>query len=301
LSGGNGNNPRKCILNSQGGTLSQETIEKIRGRSVRARFKSLEKWVWPLKVLIFVFTTVLLAYLAIFQLKQLFFGTSYFELKKIEVAGLIALNRDEVVKLAGVAPLMNILTIDLEAIRDRLLLHSTIRSARVTLDGLYTLRLEITERTPLMYVKAGLEFFEIAEDGVILACEELPRKDLPFITGIDTAEKRLGDTLATNDTFHDARFWIKNLEKEILRGISEVNFSSPENPFLFLISGVKVIPKSLPDFKSRYVFLCALLDNLKRNRVEPEYLDLRAPNEIVVKPRREKRPSEGGKGPVAGG
>jgi len=286
-------NHRRVFVLPNRGTLPREAIERIRGRDVRARVQSLAKWAGPFKVVLFLVILFGLSYLAVIQLKELFFSTSYFELKKIEVEGLKTLDKDEVVKLAGVAPSMNILNIDRDSIRARLLLHPTIKTAAVHLDGLYTLKLTIEERKSMMYLKTAHSFLEIADDGTVLSIVGLTEKDLPIITGIDPGEKRIGDSLESCDEFHEARLWVTGLTPKHLQGISEINFSNSQNPYLFLLSGVKIFPKDLPDFQNRYLFLCALLDNLRKNKVEPEYLDLRAPHEIVIKPKRIKRSMEG--------
>ena len=73
------------------------------------------------------------------------------------------------------------------------------------------------------------------------------------------------------------------------------------NPYLILLNGVKIIPKSLEDFKIKYDFLCALLDNLRKNNVEPFYLDMRAPNKIVVRPKNSSGITSVKRGSTTGG
>lgn len=242
-----------------------------------------------------------LSYLAIVQLKHLFFETSYFEIRGIEVQGLQILKREAILNLAGVAPAMNVLNLDRDEIRARLLTHPVIRDAQVELSGLNALRLKITERTPLLYAKAGTAFMEIADDGVILATDTYGERDLPIITGLLLDGKKVGDPLNDHDGFLEARTWVTNLGATALKGISELNFSNVQNPYLFLAGGEKVFPKNLEDFRERYVFLYALLDNLKKNNVEPDTLDMRAPNEIVVKPKKTRKSTEGSPRHGAGG
>lgn len=268
--------------------LSPETLDKIRTRGFRARFQSLQRLGKPLRTLLFVALLTSLSYLAIVQLRHLFFGTSYFEIKQIEVSGLETLPREDVLKLAGVAPGLNILSLDKDAIRKRLLSHPLVSDVSVKLDGLYTLRIAVQQRTPLLYVKTESQFLEVSEDGMVLAAGDFERLDLPVITGLNLEKAQPGDRIADDDGFLEARTWVKTLGAQILEEVSELDFSSVQNPHLFLATGQKVFPKSLEDFRERYTFLCALLDNLRKNNVEPDYLDMRAPNEIVIKPRKAK-------------
>jgi len=288
--GGESTGRRRLFSLPVRGTISEGSIERIRSRTMRSRLQSLGRLVQPLKFVACVALIAGLSWVAIVQLRHLFFSTSYFEIRTIEIEGNRLLKREAVLNLAGVAPAMNVLSLDRQEIRDRLLTHPVIREARIDLSGLYTLRLILTERSPMLYVKAGTAFLEIAEDGMILATGSFGERDLPIVTGLQVEGRKVGESLLQLDSFYEARNWVTGLGDSILKGISELNFGSVQNPYVFLVSGEKIIPKSLEDFRSRYVFLCALLDNLKKNNVEPDTLDMRAPNEIVVKPKRARRP-----------
>lgn len=259
--------------------------------------------VGPLKALGFLLLIIALFYLAIIQLRHIFFHTSYFELKTVEVTGNIRLDKEETVTAAGVAPAQNVLLLDREAARQRLLMHPVIKEAKVELVGLHHLKLSILERTPFMYAKVGTTFYEIDEDGIVLHTEGLGDLDLPIVTGLSLEASQDGDSLKNHDGFFMAQNWIKKLEPEILKNISEINFSSHQSPYLFLITGEKVYPSGLDDFKNRYLFLRALLDNLRKNNVEPIYLDMRAPSEsvIVVRPKNKKGVIKESGDSIAGG
>jgi cell division protein FtsQ len=226
--------------------------------------------------------------LSLIQLKHIFFGTSYFELKKIEVTGNSYLTKESVLKIAGIAPGLNVLLIDRDGIKRRLLLNSFIKTAEVKLEGLYNLRLVVEERKPFLYAKVGASFLEIASDGVVMSIKSSPDFNFPIITGLNLETSRPGDSLLDNDGFFTARKWINFLGSEILSQLSEINLFSLQNPYVYLLTGEKVFPRSLEDFKKRYLFLRALLDNLRKNNVEPIYLDMRAPSEIVVRPKNKK-------------
>ncbi|OQA05177.1 MAG: Cell division protein DivIB [bacterium ADurb.Bin374] len=292
---------RRSFYQAPRSSMSDSVMDRVRTRSFRIRFQSMGRWVRPLKALGFLALMASLSYLAIVQLKYLFFGTSYFEIRDIVVEGVAQLPREEVLRLAGIAPGTNVINLDREAVRRQLLLHPMVRDASVELKGLCSVRLRVTERVPLLYVKMGTSFLEISDDGVILSNTGMGERDLPIITGIEFHDKEVGDSVAEHDGFVEARNWVTRLGSGTLSDISELNFASVQNPYLFLVSGEKVLPKSLEDFKERHAFLRALLDNLKKNNVEPEYLDMRAPSDIVVKPRRARNSMEGTTKPRAGG
>lgn len=281
--------------------LPNETREKLRRRQYRTKLNHFARLARPARALGFVLIIAALCYLAITQLRHLFFATSYFEVKTLEVVGNSNLSREQVLKTAGLAPGLNLFKLDRELIKRRIMTEPLVKDVKVDLDGLYNLKMTIIERTPFLYAKVGTAFYEIADDGIIINTEGYGEKDLPLVTGLNLETCRAGDNVNSNDGFYVAHNWVKSLESRILEHISEINFQSMQNPYLILLSGEKVYPRSLEDFKNRYDFLRALLDNLRKNNVEPIYLDMRAPNQIVVRPRKSSGAKEGGRGPIAGG
>lgn len=294
-------NNNRAYLRPTRGSLPDSSREKLRHRRYRSRLYSFSRLARPAKAIGFSLLIVSLCYLAITQLRHLFFATSYFELKTIEVTGNDKISREDILKYAGVAPGLNVFSLDREAVKRKIMVTPVIKDVSVELDGLYNLKISISERTPSLYAKVGTAFYEIAEDGMIINTEGLGELDLPLVTGLNLYTNRAGDSLNGIDEFFTARNWVKNLGTRILSEISEINFSSPQNPYLILISGEKVFPRSLEDFKNRYDFLRALLDNLRKNNVEPIYLDMRAPSEIVVRPRKKTGASEENRGSKSGG
>ncbi|KAF1082639.1 MAG: hypothetical protein GQF41_1360 [Candidatus Rifleibacterium amylolyticum] len=281
--------------------LPNETREKLRRRQYRTKLNSFARLIRPARALGFILLIAGLCYLAVTQLRHLFFATSYFEIKSLEVTGNNILSREHILKTAGIAPGLNLFKLNREAVRKKVMTDPVVKDAIVELDGLYNLKIDITERVPFIYAKVGTAFYEIADDGTIINTEGYGEKDLPLITGLNLETSTNGDNLNGNDRYFVAQNWVKSLESRILDEISEINFHSLQNPYLILMSGEKVFPRSLEDFKNRYDFLRALLDNLRKNNVEPIYLDMRAPNQIVVRPKKSSGANEGSRGSVAGG
>ncbi len=265
--------------------LSAETKRKIRSKRSRAMLLSFSRILPKLKHIGFVLLTIFLLYIAISKLHYLFFKTSYFELKEFEVTGQELFSRESIIKDAGLAPAMNIFSINREQGAQKLLENPYIKTANLEFEGMYKLKIAIQERKANFYVKVGIAFYEISDDGVVLSTEGMGEKDLPIITGLNFSNVVAGDSLLSNDGFYIAKNWLNKLNENLLDKISEINFSSTQNPYIILLSGVKIYPKSVEDFKKRFDFLYALLDNLRENKVEPFYLDMRG-DHIVVRPKK---------------
>ena len=257
-------------------SLSAEVETKLRKKGYKKRVKTASEAIKPLKILGFLLIFASLSYLIITQLRYIFFSTSYFELKEFEVSGNKTLDRDYIIKKSGIAPAQNIFFLETDNVKQRLLEEPFIKNADIELSGLNTLKITITEREPFIYAKNGVAFYEISEDGVILSTEGMGDKDLPIITGLKLDDTIVGSTINKNDDFVTAKNWLEILEKKELKHISEINFSNYQNPYIIMLTGEKILPLSAEDFKTRYVFLRALLDNLRKNNVETFYLDMRA-------------------------
>lgn len=281
--------------------LSEDVEDKLRAKGYKTRIKSTVRFLAPVKTLGFFLIFIALSYVVVTQLRYIFFSTSYFELKEFEVYGNIQRDKDQILKKAGIAPAQNIFYLDCEDIRQKLLEDHLIKDAKVSLQGLNTLRIDITERRPYIYAKKGIAFCEVSDDGVIINTEGMGEKDLPIITGLKLDDCTLGKSINKNDDFFVAKNWVKTLDKKILSGISEINLSVYQNPYVIMLTGEKIYPRSAEDFKNRYVFLRALLDNLHKNNVEPFYLDMRALRDVVIRPRKLSETNLGNRGQTNGG
>lgn len=281
--------------------LSEDVVDKLRAKGYKSRFRSFSKAVEPLKVVGFILIFISLSYVVVTQLRYIFFSTSYFELKEFEVYGNSQLSKDHILKKAGISPAQNVFYLDCEEIRLKILEDHMIKDAKVGLQGLNTLRIDVTERQPFIYAKHGIAFCEISDDGVIINTEGMGEKDLPIITGLKLGDCTLGKSINKNDDFFIAKNWVQTLDKKILSSISEINLSKCQNPYIIMFTGEKVFPRNAKDFKKRYIFLRALLDNLHKNNVEPFYLDMRALNDIVIRPRKLSQTNLGNRGQTNGG
>ncbi|MBQ3643091.1 MAG: FtsQ-type POTRA domain-containing protein [Candidatus Riflebacteria bacterium] len=282
-------------------TLSEDVEDKLRAKNYKSRFHEASKVIVPLRVIAFILIFISLSYLIITQLRYIFFSTSYFELKEFQVTGNSTLSQDYIIKKSGIAPAQHIFSLDCEEVKQRLLNEPLIKDASVELQGLNTLKINITERHPFIYAKCGIAFYEVSEDGVIINTEGMGEKDLPIITGLKLEESTLGTSIAHNDDFYMAKSWVKTFDENILKQISEINFSKCQNPYIIMLTGEKIFPRNAEDFKNRYVFLRALLDNLRKNNVEPFYLDMRALNDIVIRPQKISQTNSENRGLTTGG
>ncbi|MEI6133575.1 MAG: FtsQ-type POTRA domain-containing protein [Desulfomonile sp.] len=155
--------------------------------------RSIKKTYWRRSVLKILFVTgicldILLAcalgYLIVIR-------SSYFNLNKVDVYGNHRLSKEEVIEAARLETGMNLLSIDLESITERLLRHPWIRSGSIYRRLPGQLVLEVEERTP-RGILASDRLYYIDEKGIVFT-RVLPGDpiDLPLFTGIQSDSMRL--------------------------------------------------------------------------------------------------------------
>ena len=159
--------------------LPRESKDKLKSRRRKKQYKGASRVVYPLKIVGFILIIISLCYVSVVQLRYLFFATSYFELKKIEVSGNVRLKKEDVLKMAHVAPGLNIFKLDRDAIIAALTRDPNIKDVKISSEGLYNLKIAITERKTLFYAKQGSLFLEISEDGTVVGSSADCHVDFP--------------------------------------------------------------------------------------------------------------------------
>jgi len=213
-------------------------------------------------------------------------------LKSVRVSGLRYLDGARVVRAAKLAEGQDLLSIDLERVRARILSDPRIERAEVRRAGLRGLELKITERVPALAVAHG-EPWEIDSGGVLL--EPLQRgviADVPILTGADFSKYRPGARIRTPEVQRGLA-WAAILSDNALRlagQVSEVDISEERVTRLVLMSGVRVIGTAWPPNTRQLSGLRATLADLQSKGMMPGEVDVRIPEQIIVRDAREAAP-----------
>ena len=167
-------------------------------------------------------------------------GAPYFNLRNVEVVGNHKLSVTEVVEVAEVESGVNLLTVELDSIVQRLKRHPWLRSAAVYRRFPDQLIVEVEERTPrgvlaadkLYYIDENAEIFTRLFPGDSV--------DYPLFTGLKPNEI-INNGLAVQDTLRSALGLLDNLEKfssELsLQELSEIRLGLDEGVSFLTRSG----------------------------------------------------------------
>jgi cell division protein FtsQ len=213
-------------------------------------------------------------------------------LKSVRVSGLRYLDGARIVKAAKLAEGQDLLSIDLERVRARVLADPRIERAEVRRAGLRGLEIKVAERVPALAVAHG-EPWELDSGGVLL--EPLQRgviADVPILTGADFSKYRPGARIRTPEVQRGLA-WAAILGDNALRlagQVSEVDISEERVTRLVLMNGVRVIGTAWPPDTRQLSGLRATLADLQSKGMTPGEVDVRIPEQIIVRDAREAAP-----------
>ncbi len=217
----------------------------------------------------------------------------YAVLTDVKVEGLRYLDAPRVVRDASLAPGQDLLSLDLARVRQLLMLDPRIQRAEVRRRGLRGLELRIVERVPALAVTHG-EPWEIDTSGVLL--EPLQPgvvADVPMLTGADFSAWRPGTQIRTPQVQRGLA-WAAVLGDNALRlagQVSEVDVSQERTTRLILMNGVSVLGPAWPASTRQLSGLRATLADLGRKGMMPGEVDVRIPDQIIVRDARPAPPA----------
>lgn len=221
----------------------------------------------------------------------------YFSAENIEVSGGSRLSREEILETAEIQMGVNLVSLNLRAVRNKLLAHPWIAEADVRRTFPKQIDIRITEQAPVAVLDFGKQFL-INGDGVIFKeahADEIP--GLPVLSGIDYTDWRRPDTVqspvfasvmdilrlgsASDGILPNTR--IKTIQVDREMGVT-----------LDMAGPVKMVKLGYGRYSEKYSRLEKIYAWMGQAEAVPfiETLDLRNPERIVARPGNEKLSEE---------
>ena len=203
----------------------------------------------------------------------------------IEIAGPPSVSRRQVLEVFGADVGRNIFFVPLADRRRQLEAISWVESATVMRLLPDRLRVELTERTPVAFVRMGSRIALVDRNGVIM---ELPRSrkySFPVLKGMSESEPL--STRAARMQIYSAL--MRELDSEgghYAQDLSEVDLSDPEDVKVVAADpgGAVRIHLGSGDFLRRYKIYLAHLQEWRQQFQKLESVDLRYERQIIVNP-----------------
>jgi len=221
----------------------------------------------------------------------------YAVLTNVRVTGLRYLDAARIERDARLVRGQDLLALDPARVRQLVMMDPRIQRAEVHRRAFRGLEVRIVERVPALAVCHG-EPWEIDTAGVLL--EPLQPgvvADVPLLTGADFSAFRPGTQIRTPQVQRGLA-WAAVLGDNALRlagQVSEVDVAEDRTTRLVLMNGVRVVGPAWPAGTRQLSGLRATLADLERKGMKPWELDLRVPDQIIV---RDARPTSDGPDPM---
>jgi cell division protein FtsQ len=197
--------------------------------------------------------------------------------RTIAVTGTAHLSRAAVVRLAGVSPSTDLLSLDRDAVAARLEASPWIASATVERDLPFTLRISVVERTAVIAVPVDGAYRLVAGDGTSLGTTRR-RPTLPLVAfrgRVDPTSAALAGAGA-----------VAPMRPEVRRDVRRVVVGSDATLELLLRAGTRVAYGAPADAVAKARALDAVLAWLRREGTAASTIDVAAPAAPVVTRRR---------------
>jgi cell division protein FtsQ len=206
--------------------------------------------------------------------------------REIRIDGLHYLDASRVVAQAGIHPGDDLLALDLDAARQRLLLHPRIVSARVSRSGLVDVEVHVVERSPVLLVKHGVPW-EMDSTGVLLApLAEGVVADVPLLSGPELGALPAGTQIHSLEVQRGLA-WAQALADRRLQlsgQVSELDVSDPASTSLLMMDGTRVRTPAWPPDERRLSALRVVLADLHQRGTVAQEVDLRFEHQVIVRP-----------------
>jgi cell division protein FtsQ len=203
----------------------------------------------------------------------------------VEVRGLCYLDPERVEAAAAVHRGQDLFSLDLGRARQALLLHPRVAEARVGRSWLRGVRIDVTERLPVLIVRRQVPW-EIDSAGVLLQpLQPGVVADLPLLLGADVEDLPAG-ALVHTDEVRRGLAWVREMSRRDLQlagAVSEIDVSSERVTALVLTHGTRVLSDAWPEPR-RLSALRVVLADLERRGTMAEEVDLRFQDQVIVRP-----------------
>ncbi|HEX8132744.1 MAG TPA: FtsQ-type POTRA domain-containing protein [Actinomycetes bacterium] len=210
--------------------------------------------------------------------------TPLFGLATIHVEGTSALDRREVLDAAAVRPGEPYLGLDLEAIRRRVAALPRVAMARVVRDYPASLRIVVTERTPVASVRTRAVSWLVAADGTVLEATRQPPAGLPQVGSVPLpADVHPGSRLPPGNPLANALAALGGMRPDLRRQVVAVHAPSLDGLEFGLRDGTRVLYGLAVEQPAKDAAVLLVRRTLAKEGREVARIDVRNPSAPTVR------------------
>lgn len=214
---------------------------------------------------------------------------NYFKTETIAIAGGQRLTPDQILKTADIEKGVNLVSLNLKTIREKLLAHPWIAEADIRRTFPKTIDIRIREQEPVAVIDFGKQFLVNRSGLIFKEAAVSETTGLPVLTGIAYADWKTSETPETQ-VFTSVLEILKigSVPDEVLpnRLIKNIRIDREIGLTLETETPVRSIQLGYGDYRKKYRRLEKILSYVMENEALAyiEEIDLRNPDHIVAKP-----------------
>jgi len=210
--------------------------------------------------------------------------TPLFGLAAVHVEGTKALGRNQVLAAAAVRPGEPYLGLDLEAIRHRVEALPRVAAARVVRDYPASLRIVVTERTPVACVRRRTVSWLVAADGMVLEAARQPPAGLPQVGSVPLpADVHPGSRLPPGNPLANALAALGGMRPDLRRQVIAVHARSLDGLEFGLRDGTRVLYGLAAEQPAKDAAVLLVRRTLAKEGREVVRIDVRNPSAPTVR------------------
>lgn len=216
-----------------------------------------------------------------------FLHSDFFSLKKVEVEGNRRVPVEEILRLAGLEPGLNLWRIDTKGAVARLKAHPLLETVTVKRKWPHTLIIYVREREPLALLPGPGVFWIIDGEGYIMeSSNHIASNKLPLISGIQVGNIGPGTKLE-DSRLKAALEVLKALPLKAREEIEEIQALDAENLLLYLPERIKVKFGDATSVEDKWERIEGVLKNTDQLGLL-EYIDVSFNGPPVIKLRQKR-------------
>jgi len=209
-----------------------------------------------------------------------------FAVHDIQVEGTRYLDPPAVIAASGVKPGADLFGLDLDRVRQALLLEPRVARARVERFLPAGIRIHVDEQNPVLLVEHGAPW-ELDSTGVLLPpLADGVVADVPMLAGVETSNLKPG-TLVDSPQVQRGLAWVRSLgsrELQLAGSVSEIDVSDARTTALTLMNGTRVLSPAWPPGTRTLSALRVVLADLQQRGTVAQEVDLRFDQQVIVRP-----------------
>ncbi|MCL2496491.1 MAG: FtsQ-type POTRA domain-containing protein, partial [Clostridiales bacterium] len=215
-----------------------------------------------------------------------FSRSSFFALEQVIISGNQAVSAERLRHLSDVEMGRNIFTVDVDQVRQRLLIEPFVASAQVQLRLPRTININISERQPAAVLATGHAFVQIDNTGLVLRrMRELDTVRLPILSGANDFPVGIMPGGIIEGEGIELALTILNMLPELsVQSVTEIDVTDSQKIRLYTTGGIEVRVGGPTDIAEKYVMAANIIYDAQMNgkAADIHYIDISSTEKPVI-------------------